>query len=609
MDRESNPAKKPPARHPPGRARETALPGLLLALAFIALLCTQLRNEFNNPDGIGYYAHLRSVALDRDLFYLNEFERLKMTPYFFDPSPTGYIRNQWPVGCAVLWSPFFLAARAAGLTRGDGFTAADSLVISFATAFYGFLALWLCMGMLRGEHPRWRSFAAVAALWAGTPFLYYQFYYPALAHACSAFTTTCFMHQWLRVRRGGGWEGWALLGAAAGLMTMTRTENAVFCLLPLVDVFPGKSWSGSRPSILRLAAFVSAGALFFTPQMIVWQALNGSPFSSYQGTVNMLWANPHAWEVLFSMYHGLFTWAPATLPAVAGLLLYLRRDARAGAGLLLVFAGLLYVYSCPIWWWGSGAFGPRMFVGLFPVFAVGLGAFIRAAPGGAGIVAAACGAAWTTLLYAQTLAGKIWLIRFYPFEDLAGNALDVLRHPAESAVVLVAPKFEGLPALNAALWTTAAFAVLFTAVKFLVPKVRERRALPALACALIALDALLLVSWKNSESVRLKHAPEVAAAAEYPLEELYETFPLDYANYYVRTGRLGAAVREFRRLERLAGDNPGVPVAQAGVLLMLGERERALEKALKASGMNIRHPLTRRTLDRIMLDLGKKPRP
>ena len=117
--------------------KSSSLEWVLFAL-FLLALATQLTNEFNNPDGIGYYAHLRSAAVDRDLFHLNEFEALEMTPYFYSPSPTGYILNQWPVGSALLWSPFFLIERLAVLASGadaGGYSAMDALAITFASAF------------------------------------------------------------------------------------------------------------------------------------------------------------------------------------------------------------------------------------------------------------------------------------------------------------------------------------------------------------------------------------------------------------------------------------------------------------------------------------------
>lgn len=80
--------------------------------------------------------------------------------------------------------------------------------------------------------------------------------------------------------------------------------------------------------------------------------------------------------MLFSFNHGLFTWTPALLFGIAGLLPLARRDRRLA--ILLVVSFLLQVYIVGGWsaWAGGAAFGQRFLVNNTPSYLLGMAAFI-----------------------------------------------------------------------------------------------------------------------------------------------------------------------------------------------------------------------------------------
>jgi len=80
-----------------------------------------LSNTIIRGDGVGYYAYLRSLVFDRDLNFKNEYSYFE--PAFSedtkpvtttwakgDVTRTGMVPNTFPVGPALLWSPFYLVA-------------------------------------------------------------------------------------------------------------------------------------------------------------------------------------------------------------------------------------------------------------------------------------------------------------------------------------------------------------------------------------------------------------------------------------------------------------------------------------------------------------------
>src|SRR3954469_6496866 len=88
-------------------------------LAVLLLLSTLAVLPYLRGDGNGYYAWLRSPVIDHDLQFGDEFARgdpaFLQTVFAPDGSylpgmitETGYLRDQWSVGPAVLWAPFFL---------------------------------------------------------------------------------------------------------------------------------------------------------------------------------------------------------------------------------------------------------------------------------------------------------------------------------------------------------------------------------------------------------------------------------------------------------------------------------------------------------------------
>ena len=91
--------------------------GLLCLLGVIAL--TLFTPRLYGADEIKYFAPLRSLYFDGDIHYENEYayfiERdpeahAGLVPFRDEVTSTGYRLNDGPIGSALLWSPFYIAA-------------------------------------------------------------------------------------------------------------------------------------------------------------------------------------------------------------------------------------------------------------------------------------------------------------------------------------------------------------------------------------------------------------------------------------------------------------------------------------------------------------------
>jgi hypothetical protein len=376
--------------------------GLVAALAFVLTL-PAVTTRLYAADEIEYFAFLRSVWFDRDLSFDNEYRYFVESGATRDPgfvvtfleseTATGLRPNYATIGSAVLWAPFYAVAdagvaisRLAGSsTPRDGYARPYLAAVTWASACYGLLALWLSAAVARRLGGR--GVAAAMAVGLGTPLIFYMYVAPGMAHAGSAFAVALFIWTWLDVRRAWSIRGAVALAAAGALVAMVREQEAFLLLVPVLDyawavVTAGSaSWADrARQASLRAVSAAAAFGVCYAPQAIAYLVLNGRVGPSPVIGAKMHWTSPWALSVLFSPEHGWLFWTPLVTLAVGGLVAMAVRpvawdtDLRRVAVLLLVaVATQVYVTGSVASWTLAGAFGQRRFVGLTVCLVVGLG--------------------------------------------------------------------------------------------------------------------------------------------------------------------------------------------------------------------------------------------
>jgi hypothetical protein len=374
---------------------------LLVCLFLLSLPAVTPR--IYSSDEIQYFAFLRSLWFDHDVSFDNEYQ------YFYDrgvarsegfhetflerTTDTGRRINFGTIGCAILWSPFYLVGDAVARATGapvDGYSTPYVGAVAYGSAVYGFLALVL--GVLCARRLGFNGFGAALAVWLGTPLLFYMYVAPPFSHACSAFAVGLFTYVWLRIRDDWSPRGLMALGAAAALMAMVREQDLFFVFGPALDLlwtaFNGKCQMPNAKR--RLVAALAGGFAFlvvFTPQAATYLILNGhlGPHASVGHKMN--WMAPHALQALFSSEHGFFVWTPLALVSLAGLVASaVRRKDHVAICLLLMVALQVYVGGSVESWTVAGAFGQRRFVALTTTMVMGYAALADFAPLEAGRV-------------------------------------------------------------------------------------------------------------------------------------------------------------------------------------------------------------------------------
>jgi hypothetical protein len=382
------------ARPPPVWSwRELLRPPALWVLALL-ILTAPLVLPYLRGDGVGYYAWLRSPFMDADLQFENEFRR--GDPGFhamaFDEmgeirdvlrTPTGHVRNQWSVGPALLWTPFFGGGHIVAVLGGavgagwtaDGFSFPYLWVTALGTSLYGAMAILLAYRLARTFCRPATAIVGTVAVWGASSLVVYQYLLPFKAMVLGAFVGAVLLTVW----RFGSWDlsHWFLMGVLSGLVSIVHPVGLTWVVLPVAGLI-GLDPGGRLGQRARAAAvFVLGGLLGLVPQLLGKAIVHGSPFDMGYDTEWRL-LQPDVVGVLFGADHGLIAWTPVAGLALVGLVIVSRRyDRRLGIGLLAVFAAMLYMvaaYATP----ELSSYGNRFFVILTPGLVVGAAALAEA---------------------------------------------------------------------------------------------------------------------------------------------------------------------------------------------------------------------------------------
>lgn len=368
---------------------------VILLIVFLAAFPLLFKPWIHGFDTVAYYSWLRTTVIDGDLNVGDEFAH-----YGYGAERgmtlTGYTYNEWAVGSAVLWSPFFLIAhgvsllaRALGLpVVADGYGAQYIWAVSIGSAIYAFIGILLTYRLGRALFAPNICTLATLAIWLASPLVFYMYSHPLMSHANDAFAYALYLYTWYRTRQFPEWRRAVLRGAAAGLCALVRQINAVLVFFALAEfIVDGVgAWQSSRRmtelgrTLCNVAAFSLTWWIAYMPQVIVWRVVLGhwiepNPYAAGAGA-GFDWLHPHFLGTLFSTNRGLFTWSPLLLLATAGWAHLWRRERRLGSLVVTNFALQLSVIAAWSSWSAAAAFGQRFFTNVMPAFALGLAALL-----------------------------------------------------------------------------------------------------------------------------------------------------------------------------------------------------------------------------------------
>lgn len=370
-------------------ASRVSLARLVLVLLLLPTLAEfHLAGGRIGGDGVMYFVYTRSLAMDGDLDFTNEYAHFGLLERgdLSMPTDTGLRRSIFAVGPGLMALPFFAAGHGVALLLAalgqpvtlEGYAPPYTNAVALGGLLYGFLALLLVHAVLRRHFRAGTALGATLLLW-GTTFLYwYMVQQPAMSHAPSACLAALVIYLWDRARANRTLPGYLLFGLVLGFSMCVRWQNGVLLLLPALDLLGGLRQRGRAalqlvPAAALLALGVGLGAL---PQLWAWKTIYGEWLLRYppHGADFLRLDHPFVLETLFSSRHGLLSWTPIFWAGFLGFLPLVRRRPQLALPLVLPLVLMTYVNMCSGDWWAGGSFSNRRFDSLLPLFALGFAA-------------------------------------------------------------------------------------------------------------------------------------------------------------------------------------------------------------------------------------------
>lgn len=308
-----------------------------------------------------YYSWLRSVVIDRDINFANEYAHFGVAAPITVNNQFG---NKHPIGAPLFWFPWYAQART--LIGASGYELSYQLLIGFLSVLATITGLILLYRLLTQYFSSTVSLLSIMSISGATNLLFYGAVDTVNSHAVSFFAATVFL-SFLFSKSASPF----LTGLALGFCALVRPQDAILGLLAIPSL--------KRSHLLRrkfiVLLFVGA-ILVFAPQLLAWYALYGTAFVSpyLSGGESFTWWSPNFFNVLFSPANGLFLWTPITLIALGGFMFW--KDIRRIWFIAVFLLAVIVVGSWSTWWQGASYSG-RMFVSILPVLSFGLASFYK----------------------------------------------------------------------------------------------------------------------------------------------------------------------------------------------------------------------------------------
>ena len=408
----------------------------ILAAIFIITLFLGL-TPWIYSDGVGDYAWVRSVILDTSLDCTDEFEYYVATfqdKYGWEgttddlypvKTSTGYQANKYPIGTALLWSPFFIMGHiftyfvnlfGADLPL-DGYSKYYVLFVCFGSALYAFLGLLFSYLTAAYFFNRSVALLATVSIWFASSLPVYMYLYPAMPHASSLFIISLLIYYWIRIRKNETIKTgqMILLGVLSGFAVFVRFENAMLLSFPFFDFLLRMKnlWkNGQKPAFNKCAYQLLIYFVFmflaFSPQIVVWKiifgkfilepyeemsmlvhaakGLSGPHFPGVDFTLTSdsftlapivhLFSHPYLGDTFFSTSHGLYIWTPIFVFASLGFIFFFYKHKKVGFFLFAAVFLFVYFISCANQATGM-SYGNRYLIPIALFFILGLAAFFN----------------------------------------------------------------------------------------------------------------------------------------------------------------------------------------------------------------------------------------
>jgi len=321
-------------------------------------------------DKAGYYVYLPALFLYE--FKGNQFpaktDSLTGNGFYLNPS-NNKVQSKYPVGVAVLVSPFFLVAHTYAIitqTVADGFSMPYQNAIDFAAVFYLVLGLYFLNKFLLNYVSQRISTLTLCAVLLGSNLYYYAIFEGGYSHVFTFFLFSVWVYCLTIFDKTHSKKYWIFLCVIAAFVLLVRQINIVFLLASLGLLSTIKSIYVQRTYKDWLQG-IAIGILVLAPQILYNLYLTQTPFTySYTNEAFIYWLNPKWKEVLVGFKNGWLSTNPIFILSIIGMVVLFTYHKQKSIVVFLISLACCYLYAS---WWaydlGCG-YGHRGFVDIYP---------------------------------------------------------------------------------------------------------------------------------------------------------------------------------------------------------------------------------------------------
>lgn len=346
-------------------------------------------------DDFGYYLYLPAYFIHHDTG-LHDFSwvRNAISIYHLPADigqwamlPTGDYILKFPIGMAVLYTPFFflgwLYANISGYTI-DGFSYPFQVSMIIGNLVFTFTGLWFLRKILLKYFSEWIAAITMILVVLGTNYFQLTTFEGAMPD--NALFSIFTIIVWLVIRWHENPEWKYSVGASiiTGLSILVKPSSAAILLLPVFwGIFDkastGKKWDLIKRNGLQVIIFFICIILIYFFQMIYLKLHSGNfDYYTYSQTDKLQLVGPYLPQVLLSFKKGWLIYTPIMILPLIGFYFLAENRKEIFFSTFLFFIIYLLITSSWTIWWDGDSFGQRSLIASYAILSLPLGFLISA---------------------------------------------------------------------------------------------------------------------------------------------------------------------------------------------------------------------------------------
>lgn len=280
--------------------------------------------------------------------------------------------------CAYFNLPFYLIAyfieKLLNLHINFNGITLQQIAINLASNFYMILSLLLILKILRYFNFKNKILPTIAILFSTSAFAT-AVIQPSLSHAVDIYLIVSIIYL-ISVDKNSSPQKSFWLGVIYVLLILSRYMNFVLIFPMVFYYFKNREFTKIKYIIIGILSIV-----WIVP--LIFYVYNGSIFAprSSDSAVEIVRSLPlipkYFFKYLVHPLHGLFIWSPVTIFSLFGLLAMPKTKQKLGYLFLGMWFSLVVMYGFIHGWHAGWSFSNRYLVGFFPIYIIGLSAFLE----------------------------------------------------------------------------------------------------------------------------------------------------------------------------------------------------------------------------------------